>query len=162
MSLVPRGFGGSIFDPLFVGNIFDPIETMSRTLFDQAFPTTTLDKDVAAVANTRIDWVETPDAHVFRADLPGMKKEEIKVQVSDDGVLSISGERQKEKKDEKDNYRREERLFGRFFRQFKLPANTKTQEIKAKVENGVLTVCVPKTEEAKQKPPQVRSVEISA
>ncbi|KAG6546914.1 hypothetical protein Mapa_011530 [Marchantia paleacea] len=158
MALIPRAFGNSVFDPIFGSSIFDPFENLSASLFDRAFPS--FDKDVSAVANTRVDWVETPEAHIFKADLPGMKKEEIKIQVADDGVLSISGERNKEKVDEKDNYRRTERSFGKFFRQFKLPANAKAQEISAKVENGVLTVTVPKTEESKKKS-EVRNVEIT-
>lgn len=93
-------------------------------------------------------------------ELAGMKKEEIKIQVADDRVLSISGERNKEKVDQKDNFRRSERSFGKFYRQFKLPSNAKTQEISARVENGVLTVTVPKTEESKKKS-EVRTVEIT-
>ncbi|BFI40277.1 HSP20 family protein [Marchantia polymorpha subsp. ruderalis] len=158
MALIPRAFGNSVFDPFFGSSIFDSFENLSASLFDRAFPS--FDKDVSAVANTRVDWVETPEAHVFKADLPGMKKEEIKIQVADDGVLSISGERSKEKVDEKDNYRRSERSFGKFFRQFKLPANAKAQEISAKVDNGVLTVTVPKTEESKKKS-EIRTVEIT-
>ncbi|KAL3680380.1 hypothetical protein R1sor_023336 [Riccia sorocarpa] len=157
MALIPRGFGNSIFDPFFGSSIFDPFETLPRNLFDQAFPS--FDKDVSAVANTRVDWVETPEAHVFKADLPGLKKEEIKIQLADDGVLSISGERKKEKIDEKDSYRREERSYGKFYRQFRLPPNTKHNDISAKVENGVLTVSVPKSEESK-KQQEVRTVEI--
>ncbi|KAL3675211.1 hypothetical protein R1sor_025159 [Riccia sorocarpa] len=149
MAMIPRDFGGSIFDPFFGGSIFEPIETMSRALFDRAFPTTTstTTKDGAPVTNTRVD-------------IPGMKKEDVKVQVSDDGVLSISGERHKEKIEEKDTYRREERAFGKFFRQFRLPSDAKHQDICAKVDNGVLTVCVPKSEEAKTKS-EVRNVEIA-
>ncbi|KAG6546913.1 hypothetical protein Mapa_011529 [Marchantia paleacea] len=158
MSLIPRTFGYSELDPFMGSSIFDPFESLYGSLFDRAFPS--FDKDVSAVANTRVDWVETPEAHVFKADLPGMKKEEIKIQVADDGVLSISGERNKEKVDEKDNYRRTERSFGKSFRQFKLPSNAKAQEISAKVENGVLTVTVPKTVESKKKP-EVRNVEIT-
>ncbi|KAG6544100.1 hypothetical protein Mapa_014517 [Marchantia paleacea] len=78
-----------------------------------------------------------------------MKKEEIKIQLVDDGVLSISGERIKEKLGEKDYFRREERSFGKFYRLFRLPSNAKAQDISAKVENGVLTATVPKTEESK-------------
>ncbi|KAG6552122.1 hypothetical protein Mapa_006431 [Marchantia paleacea] len=160
MALIPRAFGKSVFDPFFASNIFDPFDRLSSfSLLDRAFPP--LDEDVSAVANTSVDWVETPEAHVFKADLPGMKKEEIKIQIADDGILSISGERSKEKVDEKDSYRRTERTFGKFFRQFKLPANAKAQEISAKVENGVLTVTVPKTEESK-KEVQIRNVEISS
>ncbi|BBN16979.1 HSP20 family protein [Marchantia polymorpha subsp. ruderalis] len=158
MALIPRAFGNSVFDPLFGSSIFDPFENLTVSLFDRAFPS--FDKDVSAVANTRVDWLETPEAHIFKADLPGMKKEEIKIQVADDRVLSISGERNKEKVDQKDNFRRSERSFGKFYRQFKLPSNAKTQEISARVENGVLTVTVPKTEESKKKS-EVRTVEIT-
>ncbi|BBN16621.1 HSP20 family protein [Marchantia polymorpha subsp. ruderalis] len=158
MALIPRAFGSTGLDPFFGSSIFDPFESLSGSLFDRAFPT--LDKDVSAVANTRVDWMETPETHVFKADLPGMKKDEIKIQVADDGVLSISGERNREKVDEKDNYRRTERSFGKFFRQFRLPSNAKPHEISAKVENGVLTVTVPKTEEAMKKS-KVRNVEIT-
>ncbi|KAL2620552.1 hypothetical protein R1flu_000757 [Riccia fluitans] len=157
MALIPRDLGWNVFDPFIGNSIFDPFEGFPRTLFDRAFPS--FDKDVSAVANTRVDWVETPNAHVFKADLPGMNKEEIKVQVADDGILSISGERTKEKVDKQDSYRREERSFGKFYRQFRLPSNSRPHEISAKVENGVLTVTVPKTEESTRKS-QVRSVEI--
>ncbi|KAL3680379.1 hypothetical protein R1sor_023335 [Riccia sorocarpa] len=146
----------SLTRPIF-GSLFDPFEGLPRSLFDQAFPS--FDRDVGAIANTRVDWVETPESHVFKADLPGMKKDEIKIQVSDDGILSISGERTKEQIDENDSYRREERSYGRFYRQFRLPPNTKPDEITAKVENGVLCINVPKTEESK-KQEQVRTVEI--
>ncbi|KAK3015859.1 hypothetical protein RJ639_005799 [Escallonia herrerae] len=55
--------------------------------------------DTAVVANTRIDWKETPEAHVFKADLSGLKKEEVKVEVEEGRVLQISGERNKEKEE---------------------------------------------------------------
>ncbi|BFI40575.1 HSP20 family protein [Marchantia polymorpha subsp. ruderalis] len=157
MALIPRAFGTSLFDPFFGSSVFDPVENLSLSLFDRVF--SSFDEDVSAVAKTRVDWLETPEAHVFKADLPGMRKEEIKVQVVDDGILRISGERNKETVDEKHNYRRTERSFGKFSRQFRLPSNAKALEISAKVENGVLTVTVPKIEESKKKC-QVRNVEI--
>ncbi|KAL2645179.1 hypothetical protein R1flu_012766 [Riccia fluitans] len=159
MALI-RG-SNSLFDPFFgSSSIVDPFEGFS--LFDRRpfvgfanFP-----QDISSVANTRVDWVETPEAHVFKADLPGLKKEEVKIHVEDDRLLSISGERNKEQVDEKDSYRRVERSYGKFHRQFRLPENSKVQEIVAKMENGVLTVTVPKAEVAKKA--QVRNVEITS
>ncbi|KAG6547304.1 hypothetical protein Mapa_011241 [Marchantia paleacea] len=91
---------------------------------------------------------------------PGLKKEEIKVQVIDDGILSISGERSKEEINEKDKYRRVERSYGKFSRQFKLPKNAKPHNVSAKVENGVLTVTVPKSE-VTEDAPRLHDVQIS-
>ncbi|PON80923.1 Small heat shock protein HSP [Trema orientale] len=99
-----------------------------------------------------------PEAHVFRADVPGLKKEEVKVEVEDDRVLQISGERKMEKKDKNDTWHRVERSCGKFLRRFRLPENAKLDQIKAAMENGVLTVTVPK--EAIKKS-DVKSIEIS-
>lgn len=152
-------FGGrrsNVFDP-FSLDIWDPLE---------GFPfTTTVANasssagDTSAIANTRIDWKETPEAHVFQADLPGLKKEEMKVEVEDGRVLRISGERSRENEDKNDKWHRLERSSGKFMRRFRLPENAKMDQIKAFMENGVLTVTVPKQEEKK---PEVKSIEISS
>ncbi|KAJ7295492.1 hypothetical protein O6H91_Y185000 [Diphasiastrum complanatum] len=101
-------------------------------------------QDVAAVANTQVDWLETPDAHVFKVNLPGLRKEEIKVQVVDNNVLQISGARKKENVEQTDRWHRVERASGSFFRSFRLPAHAQVNDLKAQVENGVLTINVPK------------------
>ncbi|KAK7814677.1 17.6 kDa class I heat shock protein [Quercus suber] len=106
----------------------------------------------------RKDWKETPEAHVFKADLPGLNKEEVKVEVEDDRVLQISGERKVEKEEKKDTWHRVERSSGKFLRKFRLPENAKMDQIKASMENGVLTVMVPKVEVKK---PDVKAIEIS-
>ena len=106
-----------------------------------------------------MDWKETPEAHVFKANLPGLNKEEVKVEVEDDRVLQISGERKVEKEEKKDMWHRVERSSGKFLRRFRLPENAKMGEIKASMENGVLTVTVPKVEVKK---PDVKSIEISS
>lgn len=152
-------FGGrrsNVFDP-FSLDIWDPLE---------GFPfTTTVANasssagDTSAIANTRIDWKETPEAHVFQADLPGLKKEEVKVEVEDGRVLRISGERSRENEDKNDKWHRLERSSGKFMRRFRLPENAKMDQIKAFMENGVLTVTVPKQEEKK---PEVKSIEVSS
>ncbi|XP_031260041.1 18.1 kDa class I heat shock protein-like [Pistacia vera] len=60
-----------------------------------------LPQETSAFVNTHVDWKETPEAHEFKADLSGLKKEEVKVEIEDDRVLQISGERNIEKEDKK-------------------------------------------------------------
>ncbi|MED6179963.1 hypothetical protein PIB30_005762 [Stylosanthes scabra] len=110
------------------------------------------------VSNARVDWKETPEAHVFKADLPGLKKEEVKVEVEEGRVLQISGERRVEKKEGDEKWHRMERGRGKFLRKFWLPENAKVDEVKASMENGVLTVTIPKLPEKK---PEVKTIEIS-
>ncbi|KAK6927039.1 Alpha crystallin/Hsp20 domain [Dillenia turbinata] len=128
MSLIPRVFNNrNVFDP-FSLDLWDPFLSSSG--------------ETSAIINAQIDWKETPEAHVFKADLPGMKKEEVKVEVEEGMVLQISGERNFEKGDKND----------------KLPENAKVDDVKASMENGVLTVTVPK-EEVKR--PEVKFIEIT-
>nr|AFY06920.1 cytosolic class I small heat shock protein HSP17.4I [Phlegmariurus fordii] len=104
-------------------------------------------QEASAVAGTQIDWLETPEAHIFKADLPGLKKEEIKVQVEDGRSLQVSGERKKEEVEKTDKWHRVERSQGSFLRRFRLPENANVEDVKAKVEDGVLTVTVPKRDQ---------------
>ncbi|XP_054803447.1 18.5 kDa class I heat shock protein [Prosopis cineraria] len=154
MSLIPNFFGGrssSVFDP-FSLDVWDPFK-------DFPFPSSLSPSlENSAFISTRVDWKETPEAHVFKADLPGLKKEEVKVQIEDDRVLQISGERNVEKEDKNDKWHRIERSSGKFMRRFRLPENAKMDQVKASMENGVLTVTVPK--EAVKKP-EVKAIEIS-
>ncbi|XP_027348346.1 18.1 kDa class I heat shock protein-like [Abrus precatorius] len=103
----------------------------------------------AAFVNSQIGWNETPEAHVFKADITGLNKEEVKVEVEDGRVLQISGERKVEKEDKNDAWRRVEYSSGKFQRSFTLPSNVKMDQVKASMENGVLTVTVPKDVDAK-------------
>ena len=114
--------------------------------------------ETASFANTRIDWKETPEAHVFKADLPGVKKEEVKVEVEEGRILQISGDKSVEKAEKNDKWHRVERSSGQFMRRFRLPENVKVEEVKAAMENGVLTVTVPKAEVKK---PDVKAIDIS-
>ncbi|PWA36906.1 HSP18.1B [Artemisia annua] len=150
MSIIPSFFTGrrsNVFDP-FSLDLWDPF---------QGFPDSS-SRETAAIANTRIDWKETPEAHVFKADLPGLKKEEVKVEVEEGRVLQISGERSRENEEKNDKWHRVERSSGKFMRRFRLPENAKMEEVKASMENGVLTVTVPKVEEKKK---EVKAIDIS-
>ncbi|CAH9081056.1 unnamed protein product [Cuscuta europaea] len=158
MSLIPSIFGArrsNVFDP-FSLDIWVPFEgfPISNAVANAGGSAS----ETSAFVNTRIDWKETPDAHVFKADLPGLKKEEVKVEVEEGRVLQISGERSREKEEKKDKWHRVERSSGKFLRKFRLPENAKVEQVKASMENGVLTVTVPKEEVKK---PEIKSIEIS-
>ncbi|KAK0571371.1 hypothetical protein LWI29_014785 [Acer saccharum] len=157
MAMIPSFFGNqrnnSFVDP-FSFDVWDPFKDFSfPSISSHQFP-----QETSVFVNTRVDWKETPEAHVFKADLPGLKKEEVKVEVEDDRVLLISGERNVEKEDKNDTWHRMERSSGKFSRRFRLPENVKMDQIKALMENGVLTVTVPKQEVKK---PDVKAIEIS-
>ncbi|KAJ6796824.1 18.1 kDa class I heat shock protein-like [Iris pallida] len=155
MSLIPFGFGSRIFDPLS-SELWDPFESFTSAL---SVPrSSALASETSAFANARIDWKETPEAHVFKADLPGIKKEEVKVEVEEGRILQISGERSKEQEEKNDKWHRVERSSGKFLRRFRLPENAKVDQVKAAMENGVLTVTVPKEQVKK---PEVKSIDIS-
>lgn len=79
---------------------------------------------------------------VIRADLPGLNKDNVNIEVEDD-VLMISGERSDENKDERDDYYRSERSYGRFFRALQLPEGVDADKIEATFKDGVLEVTVP-------------------
>ncbi|GLJ17119.1 hypothetical protein SUGI_0296250 [Cryptomeria japonica] len=159
MSLIPSFFGrrSSVFDP-FSLDVWDPLGDFNFSFNRDMVRSSEFARDAAAVANTQIDWKETADAHIFKADLPGLKKEEVKIEVEDGQILQISGERNKEEEKNNDKYHRVERSHGKFLRRFRLPENAKVEEVKAAMENGVLTVTVPKQHEPK---PKVKSIEIS-
>ncbi|KAH0635891.1 hypothetical protein MTR67_038516 [Solanum verrucosum] len=159
MSLIPSFFGGrrsNIFDP-FSLDLWDPFQGFPISTTLASAPSSA--REISAFANAKIDWKETPEAHVFKVDVPGIKKEEVKVEVEEGRILQISGERSREQEEKNDQWHRMERSSGKFLRRFRLPENTKTGEIKAAMENGVLTVTVPKEEEKKQS--EVKAIDIS-
>ena len=97
-----------------------------------------------------LDVYEEKDHFIVKAELPGMKKEDIEVSFYDGG-LSVSGERKSETKHEDAEVYRAERFFGRFQRTVTLPTPVAVDKAKASYMDGVLTITLPKTEEAKPK-----------
>lgn len=97
-----------------------------------------------------VDIAETDNGFEVRAELPGVKQEDVNVSVRDN-VLTLRGEKRQEETDEGKNYRRVERHYGTFQRAFTLPPNVDAEAITAAYRDGVLTLTVPKAEEAKPK-----------
>ncbi len=128
------------------------LEEMQRTLsrlLGEAAPATE-----EGVWLPAVDIRETDDALIVEAELPGIERKDVKVDIKD-GVLTISGERKYEKETEEENIHRMERVYGRFSRSFSLPNNVDVDKVEAKLKNGVLTVRLPKKETAR-----ARTVEI--
>jgi len=101
-----------------------------------------------------IDIFEEGGEVVIKAELPGIKKEDIEVKLTD-STITISGEKKKEEKVEKKNYYRMERSYGSFTRSFDLPSEVQTDKAKAQFKDGSLEIRAAKTEEAKQKEKKV-------
>lgn len=91
-----------------------------------------------------VDIKEEKDAYVIHADIPGVDPKDIEVHM-ENGVLSVKGERESEKKEEREGYKRIERSKGSFFRSFSLPDSVDGDNISAKSKNGVLEVRIPKS-----------------
>jgi HSP20 family protein len=102
-----------------------------------------------------VDIFEEKNDVVVKAELPGIKKEDIDVTLTDD-TISIAGEKKKEEEVQKKNYYRWECSYGSFARTFTLPAEVQTEKVKTQFKDGVLEVRIPKTEEAIKKEKKVK------
>jgi HSP20 family protein len=102
-----------------------------------------------------VDISEDDKEYIVKAELPEMKKEEIKINVHDD-VLSISGERKYEKEEKGKKYHRVERAYGSFMRSFTLPEDADGSKVNAEYKDGLLKVHLPKSEKAKPKAIEVK------
>ena len=126
-----------------VSSLFD--EFMGNDFFNAR------DRDISLASYPRVDIVEEKDNYKITADMPGLDKRDISVEIKN-GVLSISGEKKEEKSErDKNNYCYFERRFGSFRREFALPDHVDSEHVDAKYSNGVLELSLKKTEKAKPK-----------
>ncbi|XP_024365060.1 18.1 kDa class I heat shock protein [Physcomitrium patens] len=142
-------------------NPWDPFET-TDALIDSIYnhPGLSLARSLQGVTSTSVDWKETATEHVIKADVPGLSKNEIKVEVDDtQRVLRINGERRKEEERQTDEWHVLERGDARYLRQLALPENANLDQITASVDNGVLTVTMPKLQ-AQQSKSRVRQIQV--
>jgi HSP20 family protein len=141
---------------------WDPFSEID-TLFNRAFPKTLAGWPRVGFdegGETRFEWSpsadisETEKEYLIRAELPAVKKEDVKVTVAD-GMITIEGERKQQKEEKNEKFHRVEALYGSFSRSFSLPDNIDTNAIRCEDKDGVLTVHIPKTETEKRKPKQI-------
>jgi HSP20 family protein len=125
---------------------------LTREPFSRLFDTFFNDLQGEEVANRGwmppVDIQETADGYRLEAELPGLTKDDINITL-ENNVLRLSGERKFEKDAKKENYHRIERTYGTFTRAFALPQQVNPEGVHAAFENGILTLTVPKAEQAK-------------
>jgi HSP20 family protein len=97
-----------------------------------------------------VDITETDDEYLIKAEIPEVKREDVKVSV-ENGVLTMQGERKQEKEEKGKKFHRVERYYGSFLRTFTVPDNVDDTKVRAEFKDGVLNVHLPKTEKAKPK-----------
>ncbi|MCS7175408.1 Hsp20/alpha crystallin family protein [Pseudothermotoga sp.] len=134
-------------------DFFKPFRELQREidrLFEDFFTPTIRKRFDVYTFTPDIDVYETDKEIVIEAEVPGMERKDITVKV-EDNVLKISGEKKLEREKKDRNYRVYERSYGKFERCLALPDYVDAEKIKAKYENGVLTITIPKREEKKVK-----------
>jgi HSP20 family protein len=142
--LAPRSRGGGIPDEL------NRIRNEINRIFEDPFGFVSSATSFFEGWEPSLDIYEDQDRVTVRAELPGMRKEDISIMI-EGNTLTISGERKREDERKEGETYRAERYFGRFLRSVTLPQPVEQQNIQATYKDGVLTVTLPKSEEAKRK-----------
>ena len=133
------------------------LDQMRREM-DRALDTRTAEGSSVATSDwvPAVDIKEEKDSFVIVADIPGVDPKDIEVHM-ENGMLTIKGEKESEKKEEREGYKRVERSFGSFYRRFSLPDTADAQKISAKSNNGVLEVRIAKQEQVQPRKISVNS-----
>lgn len=139
---------------------FGEFDSMFTRMMPRAFSSWP-QRFLSSNGGTKFEWSpsanisETAKEYLIRAELPAVKKEDVKVTV-DAGMITIHGERKEQKEDNSEKFHRVESVYGSFERSFSLPENTDSDHIKCESKDGVLTVHIPKTEATKAKPLEIK------
>jgi HSP20 family protein len=145
-----------LFDTLALDTWKNPFSIFGTPLSADAW----LASDTSAFANTYIESRDTASAYVFSATLPpGVKKEEVRVEVDEDNVLVITGERSVRREEKGDKWHHIERSCATFLGRFHLPEDAAVDGVRAAMDGGMLTVTVPKVGAATEKP-EVKAIDV--
>lgn len=132
------------------------LQNRVNRLFDDMFPQIRQGDDMGLMEwRPVVDTYEKNNSIVVNAELPGVKKEDISIDVKNN-ILTISGERKHEENVNEDNFYRSERFYGKFQRSFSLPDNVDADNVDAVYKDGVLEVKIPKTEDSARKKIEVK------
>ena len=139
---------------------FRELEEVSNRLnriFGQSLARSESGQNMLAVADwaPSVDISETDSEYLIKGEIPGVRKEDVKVTIQD-GMLTIQGERKQEKEEKGKKFHRVERYYGSFTRSFTLPESVDEAKIKANFKDGMLNLQVPKTEKSKPKAIEVK------
>ena len=142
------------WNPRRTGQDLSPIDSDLNRIFEGFFAPVTFRQDWASLTPP-VDVEETPDAYLFRADLPGVNAKDVKITVNGD-TLTVRGERKREEQKSEGSLYRTERLYGAFERTFTLGTPVRTDQVKAAYRDGVLEIRVPKADEARAREIEVQ------
>lgn len=112
----------------------------------RGFGLDTLELSPRSALGLAVDIKETENSYSIVADVPGLSRDDVTIEITPDHVLRISGERKQESKEEEEGFVRVERSYGSFTRSFKLPTHVDATQISAEMEQGLLTIEIPKVE----------------
>lgn len=129
---------------------WDPFETMQELLRWDPFRPLTSSSAVGETFSPDFEVKETKDAYHFKADVPGIKEENLDVSLTANR-LTVAGHREEEKREDDDRYFTYERSYGSFSRSFTLPEGVDTEGVQAELKDGVLSVTIPKKAETQPK-----------
>ncbi len=132
-----------------------PFEREISRFFNEVFPVRESGESVVQGWRPSVDVHEDEGGYTVEVELPGVNREDVHVSFQD-GTLKIEGERRYQEESEERNVHRRERFFGRFSRSFSFPGMVNGEKISASQKDGILTVTIPKAEQAK-----ARQIEIS-